>query len=75
MSVAERTEFEEPAAEVVRAPAQLDTFMGMRITPLTQRRIDTFKKNRRGVGPFGFSQPCLSSACLRNFSPMTGADH
>ena len=49
MSVAERTEFEEPVAKAVRAPAQLDTFMGMRITPLTQRRIDTFKKNRRGV--------------------------
>ena len=49
MSVSERTDYPEPDAAAVRAPAQLDTFMGMRITPLTQRRIDTFKKNRRGV--------------------------
>ena len=49
MSVAERTDADGPVAEPVRAPPQLDTFLGMRITPLTQRRIDTFKMNRRGV--------------------------
>jgi len=48
MSVAERTDYRKPT-EPVRAPAQLDMFLRMRITPLTQRRIDTFKKNRRGV--------------------------
>ena len=49
MSVAERTDIDEPVTKRVHAPPQLDTFMGMRITPLTQRRIDTFKKNGRGV--------------------------
>lgn len=40
-----------PASEMqaaIPAPPRPDRFLGLRITPLTRRRIERFKKNRRG---------------------------
>ena len=57
MSVAEKPVYEEPASAPEPAPIPKFRFMGMKITPLTQRRIDTFKSNRRGIWSlwiFGF---------------------
>ena len=48
-----------------------DTFLGMRITAITRRRIDNFKRNRRGyissVFFYGsvFYQPICRTDCQR----------
>ncbi len=49
MTAVEHPVFEEPQPARAVAPPQESKFLGMRITPLTHRRIETFKRNRRGV--------------------------
>jgi microcin C transport system permease protein len=48
MSVAERTMELAPAAPP--PPGPRDRFLGFRITPLTRRRLDLFRRNRLAVG-------------------------
>lgn len=47
MSAVVQSEPERAPAKIVTAPPP-DRFLGISITPLTRRRIDAFKRNRRG---------------------------
>lgn len=49
MTAVEKPVFAEPQPAPAIAPPQVTKFLGMGITPLTHRRIETFKRNRRGV--------------------------
>src|SRR5437660_7943197 len=45
---AARGQAPRPSRRTHRPESSADRFLGVRITPLTQRRLDSFRRNRRG---------------------------